>query len=222
MKNILNKEWLNIKSSLLPVIFILLITIASSFMIIYKITEISSKNITFNIVLFFIVFYFIYFYFTMPLLRDFSSYIQLPLFSLPIKRKNFLTGKYILFLLEFFICTIFIILISNILGILFNIEFYIYPFMIIGSFLYNIVCVTCILTPTIAFPVGTATTTISIVSSIFIIIPMLFLSKILKSIIYFISLISFNNLILISILLCIIVFLASLVININFLNKKDF
>ena len=222
MKNILNKEWLNIKSSLLPALIILFLISTASFIGIYKFTATDSRDILFNVALFFILFYFIYFYFAMPLLRDFSSYIQLPLFSLPIKRKNFLIVKYILFLLEFFICTIFIVLISNILGNLFNIEFYIYPFMIIGSFLYNIICITCILSPTIAFPVGTATTTISVISSIFIIVPMLFLSKILNPIINFISLINLNNLILISTLICIIGFIISLIINIKLLNKKDF
>ncbi|MEG2539052.1 MAG: ABC-2 transporter permease, partial [Clostridium sp.] len=141
MKNLLKINWISSKNSLLLTGIISTIITITVYFLAFVIAPNPASSILLNIYFALVMFYIVYFIYFTNIYSDLTDSYQRVIFSLPIKRRDYLLLKYLIFLFGYFIILLYHILLSWILSIATSTTFILYPSLILIGFLYSLLFV---------------------------------------------------------------------------------
>ncbi|MEF9933887.1 MAG: ABC-2 transporter permease [Clostridium sp.] len=222
MKNLLKINWISSKNSLLLTGIISTIITITVYFLAFVIAPNPASSILLNIYFALVMFYIVYFIYFTNIYSDLTDSYQRVIFSLPIKRRDYLLLKYLIFLFGYFIILLYHILLSWILSIATSTTFILYPSLILIGFLYSLLFVVSFFISVLSLPFETSKGFISTIGMIYYLIPISLTSEKVRNNIINIIDSNFNIFTFYIFIIITIIYIGSFIINLKLIERKSF
>ncbi|MEG0004231.1 MAG: ABC-2 transporter permease [Clostridium sp.] len=222
MKNLLKINWISSKNSLLLTGIISTIITITVYFLAFVIAPNPASSILLNIYFALVMFYIVYFIYFTNIYSDLTDSYQRVIFSLPIKRRDYLLLKYLIFLFGYFIILLYHILLSWILSIATSTTFILYPSLILIGFLYSLLFVVSFFISVLSLPFETSKGFISTIGMIYYLIPISLTSEKVRNNIINIIDSNFNIFTFYIVIIITIIYIGSFIINLKLIERKSF
>ncbi|MEG2337856.1 MAG: ABC-2 transporter permease [Clostridium sp.] len=222
MKNLLKINWISSKNSLLFTGIISTIITITVYFLAFVVAPNPASSILLNIYFALVMFYIVYFIYFTNIYSDLTDSYQRVIFSLPIRRKDYILLKYLIFLFGYFIILLYHILLSWILSIATSTTFIIYPSLILIGFLYSLLFIVSFFISVLSLPFESSKGVISTIGMIYYLIPISLTSENVRNNIISIIDSNFNIFTLYIFIAIVAIYIGSYTVSLKLINRKNF